>query len=86
MGKAEALLIASGFERVRVRIQGLAARIEVPKQRIRDLVEFSESHPLVAELLTMGFTSVSLDLEGLISGKLNRGELKGTQESRDQLG
>lgn len=85
VGTAEALLIASGFERVRVRIQGLAARIEVPKQRIRDLVEFSESHPLVAELLNMGFTSVSLDLEGLISGKLNRGELDGTQESRDQL-
>ena len=73
VGDAEALLITNGFTRVRVRSQGLAARIEVPQNRIRDLLQLSEAGTLVPELLSMGFTSVSLDLEGLVSGKLNRG-------------
>ncbi len=73
VGAAEAWLIANGFTRVRVRSQGLAARIEVPKAQIRDLLNLSEGGTLVPKLLGMGFTSVSLDLEGLISGKLNRG-------------
>ena len=73
VGAAEAWLIDQGFKRVRVRSQGLAARIEVPKIQIRDLLILAEAGSLVPELLALGFTSVSLDLEGLISGKLNRG-------------
>jgi len=72
VGQAEAWLINQGFERVRVRSQGLAARIEVPTHRIRDLLQLSEADQLVATFRALGFTSVSLDLEGLVSGKLNR--------------
>ncbi len=72
VGQAEAWLLSRGFDRVRVRCQGLAARIEVPHDQIRDLVALSEAQPLVPALLAMGFTSVSVDLEGLVSGKLNR--------------
>lgn len=72
VGAAEAWLIARGFERVRVRCQGLAARLEVPQDRIRDLFALAEREPLVDEIRAFGFTSVSMDLEGLVSGKLNR--------------
>ena len=72
VGRAEAWLISRGFPRVRVRCQGLSARIEVPQDCLQDLLEMSRADPLVKTFLDMGFTSVSLDLEGLISGKLNR--------------
>lgn len=72
VGQAEAWLIAQGFPRVRVRSQGLAARIEVPQDRLMDLMQMSQAEELVPAFLRLGFTSVSLDLEGLISGKLNR--------------
>ena len=57
---------------MRVRSQGLAARIEVPQDRLMDLMQMSQAEALVPAFLRLGFTSVSLDLEGLISGKLNR--------------
>ena len=72
VGRAEAWLIARGFPRVRVRCQGLSARIEVPQERLSDLLSQSQSEAMVQSFLDLGFTSVSLDLEGLISGKLNR--------------
>ena len=72
VGKAESWLMARGFSRVRVRSHGLAARIEVPMERIFDLVFLTKEEPLVSMFLDLGFTSVSVDLEGLISGKLNR--------------
>ena len=72
-GQAEAWLLARGFPRVRVRSQGLSARIEVPRDRLDDLLDLNASEHLVSSLLDLGFTSVSLDLEGLVSGKLNRG-------------
>jgi uncharacterized protein len=73
VGQAEALLIARGFHAVRVRSQGSSARIEVPSDRIADLALHPERDALVDAVLALGFTAVSLDLEGLISGKLNRG-------------
>ena len=72
VGRAEAWLMGRGFPRVRVRCQGLAARIEVPQDRLMDLMLLSQAADLVPAFLSLGFTSVSLDLEGLISGKLNR--------------
>lgn len=72
VGRAEAWLITRGFERVRVRCQGTAARIEVPADRLRSVLDLADQSDLVEAFLAMGFTSVSLDLEGLVSGKLNR--------------
>ena len=72
VGQAEAWLLDRGFPRVRVRSQGLSARIEVPRDRLDDLLALNAKEPLVSTLLDLGFTSVSLDLEGLVSGKLNR--------------
>ena len=55
-----------------MRCQGLSARIEIPRDRLLDLMQLNEREPLVSTMLELGFTSVSLDLEGLVSGKLNR--------------
>ena len=77
VGYAEAWLIRNGFPRVRVRSQGLAARIEVPRDRLQDLLRLADKASLVPTLLNLGFTSVSLDLEGLVSGKLNRVPVSG---------
>ena len=72
VGEAEAWLIEKGFNSVRVRSHGLAARVEVPEERIADLLQPLLRRALVKTLLRLGFTSVSVDLEGLVSGKLNR--------------
>ena len=72
VGQAEAWLIGRGFPRVRVRSQGLSARIEVPHERLAELLASELREDRVRFMLELGFTSVSLDLEGLVSGKLNR--------------
>ena len=61
-----------GFDRVRVRSQGETARIEVPAARLAELMQDDLRQELVQVFLQLGFTAVSLDLEGLVSGKLNR--------------
>ena len=74
---AEEILRRQGWREVRVRSQGLTARIELPAARLAQA--FSRwgddrlRQQLVEELLALGFTAVALDLEGLVSGKLNRG-------------
>jgi uncharacterized protein len=72
VGQAEAWLIQHGFDQVRVRSHGLAARVEVPEERIADLLQPLLRRELVKTFLSLGFTSVSVDVEGLVSGKLNR--------------
>ncbi|MFY8149711.1 MAG: ATP-dependent sacrificial sulfur transferase LarE [Prochlorococcaceae cyanobacterium] len=80
---AEDWLRERGLRDLRVRSQGETARIELEAQALPlflgRLAE-AESGPqgsgfrqeLVQALLGLGFTAVSLDLEGLVSGKLNR--------------
>ena len=72
VAKAEKWLIDKGFSRVRVRLQGVAGRIEVPAHQISDLIISSRRKELVDFFLSNGFSSISVDLEGLVSGKLNR--------------
>ncbi|GCE64487.1 ATP-dependent sacrificial sulfur transferase LarE [cyanobiont of Ornithocercus magnificus] len=61
-----------GVPEVRVRVQGLTARIEVPNSYISNLFSLNRRDQIVNYFRGLGFTSVSLDLEGLVSGKLNR--------------
>jgi len=72
VGIAEAWVRVNGFEEVRVRIQGLTARIEVPANRIEEFILKVDKKKIVDYFLSIGFSAVSLDLEGLVSGKLNR--------------
>ncbi|MEB3332975.1 MAG: ATP-dependent sacrificial sulfur transferase LarE [Synechococcaceae cyanobacterium] len=73
---AEEWLRQRGWSEIRVRCQGETARIELPAARLATtlagLAEGSLRGELIGAFLSLGFTAVSLDLEGLVSGKLNR--------------
>ena len=80
VAQAERWLQQRQFDQVRVRSQGETARIEVPLERLSELVQEGLRQELVQAFLKLGFTAVSLDLEGLVSGKLNRSiQLPGTE-------
>ncbi len=69
---AEDWLRRCGVRELRVRSQGETARIEVPADQVASWLERLPREELVAVFRGFGFTAVSLDLEGLVSGKLNR--------------
>ena len=69
---AEEWIINKGFNKVRVRSQGLSARIELPANEIDKFLKVIERKKLIKYFLSLGFHSISIDLEGLISGKLTR--------------
>jgi len=69
---AEEWVINQGFSKVRVRSQGLSARIELPANEIDNFLKIIERDKLIKYFLSLGFNSISIDLEGLISGKLTR--------------
>jgi len=70
--KAEEYLKEGGLSEVRVRCQGLTARIEIPKDELKHFFNKYNLSELVQYFSNLGFNCTSLDLEGLISGKLNR--------------
>ncbi len=74
---AEDWLRQRGFPELRVRCQGETARIELPThqlpQALERLAEGRLRQELVRAFAELGFLAVGLDLEGLVSGKLNRG-------------
>ena len=73
---AEDWLRQQGWPELRVRSQGETARIELPAAQLAvALARWAEPEARGAVVQTfrdLGFTAVSLDLEGLVSGKLNR--------------
>jgi len=72
---AEHWLRQRGFRELRVRSQGETARIELPAAAMDQAMELLAGdlrHELVTAFRAMGFSAVALDLEGLVSGKLNR--------------
>ena len=74
---AEDWLRQRGFPELRVRCQGETARIELPAPQLPQAMERLAGGRLRQELVSafaaLGFQAVGLDLEGLVSGKLNRG-------------
>ena len=73
---AEDWLRQRGIAELRVRSHGEAARIELPADQLTRLLSDLQDDALRGELVEafqeLGFSAVSLDLEGLVSGKLNR--------------
>jgi uncharacterized protein len=67
--RAEAELRALGFRDLRVRHYGETARLEVPLDRLADVLALRED--VVAAVQGAGYRYVTLDLEGLRSGNLN---------------
>jgi pyridinium-3,5-biscarboxylic acid mononucleotide sulfurtransferase len=67
--RAESALRALGFGELRVRHYGDTARLEVPLDRLGDVLALRVE--VVAAVQTAGYRYVTLDLEGLRSGNLN---------------
>jgi uncharacterized protein len=72
VGRAERYLRQLGYRDLRVRSEGDTARIELPPALIKDFVGAIDLPNLVQDFQELGFLYVCLDLEGLVSGKLNR--------------
>lgn len=69
---AELALAEAGFVGCRVRYHGDVARIEVPVDRLPMLVADPLRRRIVDQFRDIGFVHVALDLEGYVSGSMNR--------------
>jgi uncharacterized protein len=70
--EAEAFLSANGFKQFRVRHHGPVARIELEVPDIARMIEPQMRKMIVGKLRELGFIHIALDLEGYVSGSLNR--------------
>ena len=70
--KAEQMLLDLGFHQVRVRIHGKIARIEIDRSEFEKIIKPEVSQPLSKRLHELGFTYVSLDLDGYMMGSMNK--------------
>ncbi len=68
---AEKFLKSRGFSELRVRHHGDTARIELREEDISRMLDPTTRKAVWDELRSLGYTFVSLDLEGLRSGKMN---------------
>lgn len=69
---AENFLLDQGVKEVRVRHHGSVARIEINKSRLNNLMDEGLRMRIIEKFHEIGFSHVALDLEGYISGKMNR--------------
>ena len=68
---AESLLLELGFGQFRVRIHGRMARIEVPEQQLDLMLQPKVRKRVACQLHALGFSYVSLDLDGYRTGSMN---------------
>jgi pyridinium-3,5-biscarboxylic acid mononucleotide sulfurtransferase len=73
--EAEEFLFRLGFKQVRARHHGNTARIELEGPDMAKILEKELREKITSRFRELGFTYVSLDLEGYVSGSMNR-ELK----------
>lgn len=71
VGKAEQLLVDSGFKQMRVRIHGTIARIELLPQDFAKFMENGIRTKVLSKLKEYGFSYVTLDIQGFRSGSMN---------------
>ena len=67
----EELLRELGFEVCRLRLHGQVLRIEVPKDRFADLLKAGDA--ITQSMKQLGFSYLTLDLEGFRSGSMDIG-------------
>jgi uncharacterized protein len=72
---AEDTLHALGFRQVRVRHHGDTARIEIDREDFKLLLAPDAAQKIVEEIKRLGYTYVTLDLEGYRTGSMNEGML-----------
>ena len=70
--EAEAHLAESGFRQYRVRHHGSVARIEVEGSEIERINEANLRKSIVDKFKEIGFLHVAVDLEGYVTGSMNR--------------
>jgi uncharacterized protein len=70
--EAEGFLLERGFKEVRVRHHGSMARIEVGSGEQGKIMAEGLRQAIVDTFREIGFEHVALDLEGYLSGKMNR--------------
>lgn len=69
--EAEDMLYGLGIRNVRVRVHGRLARIEVDTESMHLVVEEANRKKIAGRFREIGFTYVSVDLEGFRSGSMN---------------
>jgi uncharacterized protein len=69
---AETFLLKQGIRQVRVRCHGFVARIETDQSSFENIMDDTTRRTIVEALREIGFDHVSLDLEGYVSGSMNR--------------
>ncbi|MEK6978770.1 MAG: ATP-dependent sacrificial sulfur transferase LarE [Candidatus Micrarchaeota archaeon] len=74
--------ICKELRHLRVRHYGKEARIEVPKENFKNILDNMEK--IRTELTAAGFENVTLDLEGFKSGKLNREMADGNEKKKQK--
>ncbi len=73
IGEAEKAIAAHGFTQYRVRHHGPVARIELQVSDMERIMEPEIRQSIVGKLKELGFLYVTLDLEGYVTGSMNRG-------------
>jgi uncharacterized protein len=72
IGEAEKEIASHGFTQYRVRHHGPVARIELQVSDINRIMEPAVRERIVEKLKGLGFLYVTLDLEGYVTGSMNR--------------
>ena len=72
VARAEKVLKDSGLAACRVRMHGKLARIEVAPRHINEIAKEPLRRKLVEAFKAIGFDFVALDLEGYVTGSMNR--------------
>ncbi|MDY6790108.1 MAG: ATP-dependent sacrificial sulfur transferase LarE [Thermodesulfobacteriota bacterium] len=70
--RAERFILSLGFISCRVRYHNEVARIEVSPGDFKKLIDDKTRTAIINNLKDLGFLYISMDLEGYISGSLNR--------------
>jgi len=71
--EGESVLRGEGLVDLRLRVHGDIARVEVPDRMIGHVTENGRRQRLVAALKALGYSYVTVDLEGLRSGSMDEG-------------
>ena len=69
--QAEQFLMKLGFHQFRERIHGTMARIEVPSEDILKIADNEAREKITEKFRSLGFSYVTLDLQGFRSGSMN---------------
>ncbi|MDD7642407.1 MAG: ATP-dependent sacrificial sulfur transferase LarE [bacterium] len=69
--RGEQLLLDKGFRQFRVRVHGTLARIELPPEEMKCLMEEPLRSEIYEAMKRIGFSYVALDLKGYRTGSMN---------------